>query len=561
MWFTRTSTVDCFYCCSTLHLLAATPSSTKGKQRELDGPVGVGTRKDFRCSVCGQITRRDENGEIVSDEAAFWNSSLNEDSFAKRGSTSRSRLPPSFPTPSTTPFCRTCLANQSLQLHLLASYPSSSSPSSSPRSSPEPELEAEADYPPLAEYKSSLDLRYPLVCAACAPAVEETIKERDYRVKTQALGWRLRESQKRREREERAGERARKREGVRWVVQGVVWRVRGGLWLLTGLGTLAWSCRAITRPSTPLPALIAQHSYLALPIALLSLLYAAWDPTWDKLRWERARRKQVNVGGRETYLALQMLAYFVRLCCAVLVRFDLLTSSTSLRPAAFALGTTSLLALLAPLVPLPYLLHPPPVRLAPSPSSSSLRSFTAPDPLEPLAHLSLSRGASFLARTPEGTPPPGTPTHASSGRKVKGSRLGGMRPRLPSFSLESIPWGKDLAGDVSLPRQRDEAMEVDAAAPAAVAAAAVEVEDADNSMDWTPLPPLSPPVARSTPFSTSTAHVPLARQRFVPPDLRKPTGLEGMFERVGLREEQPAQPQEGAKQRQEKGWLAGLWRA
>jgi hypothetical protein len=35
----------------------------------------------------------------------------------------------------------------------------------------------------------SLDLRYPLVCAECAPAVESTIRERDYRVKAQALGW------------------------------------------------------------------------------------------------------------------------------------------------------------------------------------------------------------------------------------------------------------------------------------------------------------------------------------------------------------------------------------
>lgn len=51
--------------------------------------------------------------------------------------------------------------------------------------------------------------------------------------------------------------------------------------------------------------------------------------------------------------------------------------------------------------------------------------------------------------------------------------------------------------------------------------------DADNSMDWAPLPPSAP----SSPFGQQQ-HVTFARQRFVPPDTRQPTGLEGMFERV-----------------------------
>lgn len=57
--------------------------------------------------------------------------------------------------------------------------------------------------------------------------------------------------------------------------------------------------------------------------------------------------------------------------------------------------------------------------------------------------------------------------------------------------------------------------------------------DADNSMDWAPLPPSAP----SSPFGQQQQqrqqqHVTFARQRFVPPDTRQPTGLEGMFERV-----------------------------
>jgi hypothetical protein len=55
-------------------------------------------------------------------------------------------------------------------------------------------------------------LRYPLVCAECAPAVESTIRERDYRVKAQALGWRLRETQRRREEEEKRSDEARRRD-------------------------------------------------------------------------------------------------------------------------------------------------------------------------------------------------------------------------------------------------------------------------------------------------------------------------------------------------------------
>ncbi|GAA6041970.1 hypothetical protein JCM8097_009124 [Rhodosporidiobolus ruineniae] len=611
MLFSRSKDVECWYCCSKLRLLPPAPTN-KGKERAVEGPVGVGTRDGFWCSVCGQITRRDQNGQVVPDESAFFDSSLNDDSFSKRASTSRHHLPPTFPTPSTTPFCRQCLANQSLQLHLLASYPSSSLSTASASSSSDddqedslPADESEA-YPPLEEYRASLDARYPLVCPSCAPAVESTIRERDYKVKAQALGWRLRESQRQREREERMGERARRRAGRSWVVQAVVWRVRGGFWMGTHAATLAWSCCAFVSPTSDsaLSSPVASLSHLAVPLALVSFLWAFWDPTWDRLRTERARGKVVNVKGRPAYLVLQMLTYLLRLITAVLVRFDLVPSFFSRRLLPSLLLFFSLLALLAPLFPLPRLHHPPPIRLAPSSSTSSpLRSpAAAADPLEPLAHLSLSRKGSLLAMrsaagSPTGSSRGGTPLSTlrrsvgtgGAGGGGRASGLGGIRPRIPSFSLTSIPWGRDLAGGPG----EGEAMDFEASVAGEEGEGGEEVEmDEDSrvdsaaageaSMDWAPLPPLSPPThsAASQPFSfpstsaavTAAPHVSFARQRFIPPDLRQPTGLEGMFANVGLREragetEQERRVEEERREREEggrRGWLslAGLgWRS
>ncbi|GAA5860473.1 hypothetical protein JCM8547_000313 [Rhodosporidiobolus lusitaniae] len=602
--FSRSNKVDCFYCNTPLHLLPTTPTSgpNEGKQREVEGPVAVGSRGNFWCSVCGQITRRDKNGEVISDDPSFYDSSLNHDSFVKRASTSRAHLPPAFPTPSSTPFCRTCLSNQALQLHLLASYPSPSSSDSEDDSHPSHPSSSSSDpFPPLEEYRLSLDSRYPLVCASCAPAVEGTIRERDYRVKAQALGWRLRESEKRREREERMSEKARKRAGRRWVVEGVVWRARGMLWMATGIVTVGWCCAALVHPDNPstfLPAFLADKAHLAMPLSLVSLLWAFWDPTWDRSRNERARGRQVHVQGRTAYLALQMLTYLTRVLAAVLLRFKLISAARSTRQLAFFLLLSSLLAVLSPLFPLPCLSYPPPIRLAPSPSSASPLTIPLPsDPLEPLAHLSLSRAGSLL--TPPGTPGlggslsnsgsvsgAGMPRKRGGGGRNGGGRaagggLGEIRPRIPSFSLGSIPWGRDLAPDLG----GGGAMDVDASSPPFFPSSDYGEEDSfmandededeakENSMDWTPLPPLSPPTSttsyRASPLSTAAGgnrggSVSFARQRFVPPDLRKPTGLEGMFELVGLREEQQGgQADErmdvDGKREEKRGWLSGLW--
>ncbi|GAA5894474.1 hypothetical protein JCM8208_006251 [Rhodotorula glutinis] len=551
MLFRRNKHVQCWYCNTRLHLLPPAPTRqqlNKGKGRAVDnpppqveGPVAVGTRDEFWCGECGQITKRDQNGEVVSNDAAFFDSRLNEDSFSKRASPSRHRLPSSFATASTTPFCRQCLANQSLQLHLLASYPSDSELDPS---DPDSDL---SSFPPLDTYRQSLDARYPLVCSSCAPAVEGTIRERDYRVKAQALGWRLRESQRAREREERVSEERRRGDGRRWTVEGWAWRARGAAWVVTGVGTVGACCCCLARPylaDTPTEYLDSRVRHALVPTALASLLWSFWDPTWSRARLERARGRSPSVQGRVLYLTIQMSAYLVRLVAAFAFQFRLLSAAQPTRVAVALLIVT--LASLTSALYLPRLKPPTPIRLAPRPLSTSGTStpttsrfpLTAPaDPLEPLAHLSLSRPGSLLAPSPPATPTSprgGSPSAAASSRAgtPRARAASGPRARLPSLSLR--PWRVGGGGG------------------GGAAAAAMDVDgddEADNSMDWAPLPPAASSVPAS-PFGQQrqqqSQHVTFARQRFVPPDTRQPTGLEGMFERVvAVREGEEGERRDG----------------
>ncbi|GAA5942059.1 hypothetical protein JCM1841_005914 [Sporobolomyces salmonicolor] len=557
MWWSSSSRVDCFYCNSTLSLIPPAPATSvsKGKQRAVDGPVAVGQRQSFWCGVCGIVNRRDQNGEIVSDEAAFFDSSLNDHSFVRRGTPSRQHLPSPFPSASTTPFCRQCLSNQALQIHLLSSYPSSSS------------SEDEDDsFPPLEAYRASLDARYPLVCPACAPQIEGTIRERDYRVKTQALGWRLRETQRAKEREERLSEQARKTAGKRWFWEGVAWEARGVAWAATnGLAVLC-CCGALVEPAFFSPGSSSRtlERIRDIPFsifsALLSTVWSYWDPTWAQARADRARGRTVIVGGRKVYLVIQMLAHFLRLTTAFVLRFHLLISPSSLRNLSLLLLLSSVLALLTPLLPIPYLKSPPPLRLASSSSSlaQNLAATPPPDPLEPLRHLSLRRRSSLLVPTPSASPSAsstafgrgslpftmGLRSRDSSAAKAQAEgkkRRPGLeqpQPQPPAFEpprddnpfsplllLRSGPAEGQAGGgrmDVDVVHAADEAQD-DAPGDG----------ENDNSMDWTPLPPSSSHGTASA--SSSSGNIQLARQRFVPPDFRPPTGLEGILERVGLR--------------------------
>lgn len=98
--------------------------------------------RSFRCPQCGCWNRYDANGEIMSDDPAMHDESLNTRSFAKRGSRPcnslgpsgfadhsarrtrsasprKDRLPVSY---GATVFCHTCQTNQMLISNLLSNY-------------------------------------------------------------------------------------------------------------------------------------------------------------------------------------------------------------------------------------------------------------------------------------------------------------------------------------------------------------------------------------------------------------------------------------------------------
>lgn len=186
--------------------------------------------------------------------------------------------------------------------------------------------------------------------------------------------------------------------------------------------------------------------------------------------------------------------------------------------------------------------------------SSSTTSFQSADPLEPLANLSLSHNGSLLVPSPPTTP---TPTGATTRRK-QNAEIRNQQPqqsardRRGSFSFGLRSWTRSSPSPLGVAAASTGPND-DVANPLVSDDDAEEsVDDArETSMDWCPTPPPPPVSTSSTSTSStfetdranqndspsssarfSTNHVTFARQRFVPPDTRKPTGLEGMFERV-----------------------------
>ncbi|BGP54946.1 hypothetical protein JCM8202v2_002533 [Rhodotorula sphaerocarpa] len=518
LWQGSSDSVTCFYCNSRLSLLppasAAGSRSAKsyGKQRQLDGRLALGTKDDFWCSECGQITRIGDDGEILSDEAAHHDPALNEDSFALRATLPRDRIPTSFPTPATTPFCRQCLSNQALQLHLLASYPTEDNPA--PQADPRRDGDhangaTAANYPPLVEYRRTLDLRYPLVCADCAPAIESTIRERDYRVKAQALGWRLRESERKRALQEQRSEEVRRREGRKWIVARMVWRIRGLAWMATQAVVVAHLLPdTITANSSTLLTNLSLPRSTILDLALLALaitsaFWSFWDPTWNTAETERIRGRDPVIKHRPVYLAAQMTAYLARI---VYVAVRLIKKSNPLDAVVAACFTPSVRPK-----------HPIRLVARSRGSTTPLAAASHADPLEPLANLSLSHNGSLLVPSP-----PSTPTTAADRRAASGFSAHERKGSPLAFGVDTGSRPASPAGRTT---------------PFAPQAGSSSTAADSQEMDWCPTPPpQNAPSAISGTESPSristTNHITFARQRFVPPDTRQPTGLEGMFERV-----------------------------
>lgn len=143
---TQHTRVTCHFCSHTCTLVQPLPGSgtlSHTLQDKGKGPaLAVGTASRFVCTICECLNVRDETGNMV-DDPARWDSEsrANKESWAKKGTLGYAyswthsadpeastafqhpaRLPTSY---AAAPFCSTCVSNQALQLHLVASYPDS----------------------------------------------------------------------------------------------------------------------------------------------------------------------------------------------------------------------------------------------------------------------------------------------------------------------------------------------------------------------------------------------------------------------------------------------------
>ncbi|KAG8684751.1 hypothetical protein FRC11_011645 [Ceratobasidium sp. 423] len=219
----------------------------------------------------------DKNGRLVSDHPAMHDEAFNTDSFAKRASPNRNRLPPSF---STNVFCHTCQTNQTLTMNLLSNYlPPSSDPSYSKRL---------AEYP---AYKESLYVRYPPVCANCQPGVDERIRQKDSMAKSAALGGWLQASARRSKSPGTGFGEKPPGTGTRQVV---IWNIRGVLCAqqttdvpsFSGLSLSTFSPTRPTRTVNPIFGVASLPQSQPRP-QLLSGEYGGVDPS-DAMDWTPA---------------------------------------------------------------------------------------------------------------------------------------------------------------------------------------------------------------------------------------------------------------------------------
>ncbi|KAI0801152.1 hypothetical protein C8Q74DRAFT_470794 [Fomes fomentarius] len=488
--FGQPSTVSCFFC------------------QEIVSPPPRNPRS-FRCPHCDCWNRYNAAGEIVSDEPAMHDENLNARSFAKRASPRKDRLPSMY---GSSFFCHTCQTNQMLCNNLLSNYlppPNVCLSRSHTQSNhsilflrclQDPEYEHRVEELP--EYRRSVEIRYPPICANCLPTVQAEIRRRDQEARVRALGGALKTTKGT---DSRRRSSATQKEKDKLEVELRVWKVRGFLWV----GGLTCTIAAYASIVTSYQLLSLPHfAPMSLPVFITaSIFWTVWDPTYATVRRYQFQGRSVRVHGKKQYSALQLAAWGLRLITSgllLLPRFEpdldpvhLWTEPDS-RPARIyggAMLALELIILLSSLFVLK-VQHPPPIRLVDSkshlrqlsatPSISSRDATPAiPDP-DLLATLTLSNNPIIGAQNPIfGMPSLSTPaSHASP-------------PTGPNSAIARSP-GMDVDMDDSEDRDPD-AMDIDPASP-------VKKPIRDDDGSW------------------------LRPQRFFAPE--EPTGLENLFART-----------------------------
>jgi len=167
----------------------------------------------------------------------------------------------------------------------------------------DPEYEQRAHTLP--EYRRSVEMRYPPVCTDCAPAVEEEIRKRDNMARTSALGGFLRASNPVASRVTRT-----QRDKDKLEREIAMWKVRGALWGSCLLLTVGVHIAVVSGYSIP-P--IPNNIKPVMPtLALASLLWTAWDPTYASLRRAQFQGRAIRQRGKKEYNFLQVVAWLFR---------------------------------------------------------------------------------------------------------------------------------------------------------------------------------------------------------------------------------------------------------
>ncbi|KAJ7932559.1 hypothetical protein B0H13DRAFT_1955972, partial [Mycena leptocephala] len=244
------------------------------------------------CPYCNCLNRW-VDGHIVSDEPAMHDETLNSKAFSKRGAPRKDRIPTMY-GPGV--FCHTCQTNQMLLVNLLANYlPENGSPESDHRMQT------------LDEYRESLHLRYPL-------SVEEEIRRKDAMARTQALGgWLNQTKGKARQRQASLTKEDLDKLGL----EMLAWRIRGCLWVATVIISMLGNASAVLgyRPFRSLFFILP-----GLPvIAVVSIFWVAWDPTYSAFRSARIQGRDIRLRGKTKHITLQISSWASRLATSIIL--------------------------------------------------------------------------------------------------------------------------------------------------------------------------------------------------------------------------------------------------
>ncbi|KAH9984635.1 Ima1 N-terminal domain-containing protein [Russula compacta] len=470
----RRMTIVCFFCQTTISPPPPQPLA-------------------FLCPHCACWNHYDANGNILSDDPAMHDETLNRKSFARRASPRKDRLLTTF---GTAPFCPACQSNQRLVVSLLSSYlpPSDDDPDYEPRL---------AGFP---SYKASIYARYPPVCEKCAPLVEEEIRKKDIMARSNALGSWLNESKKKDTRRQVSlsnMDRHKLYRELRW------WSARGVLWVATLLvavfADMAGAMGRLTLPEqgTLIPLLPVLN--------LLSILWTAWLPTYAHFR-----RAELQAG-KYACVTLQAAVWVLRMFTTSLIALSWYRPSMDFlslrsRPAFISSRIYFSFASCFEISVFIYsfltlrLHRAPAVRLIDSSASRATTATTHPRTLDsPLLLDSLSLSSA---------PIPLRTWHAA------GPVFGHPSLRPASFHPPQIP----RPPSTSSPPATSEAPSAPLAPRSCDAEMRLRDDEDEDAMDWTP--------------TTTPVRPELASQSLLPPRARKAadatTGLETLLERTNI---------------------------